>query len=384
MWHKPILILLGLFLAAPVMADPEISKLPEGPYLGMIVGFDDLTPEADEPDREGIAQARFDEAIDAGMMIGRAQLDWRDLETAPGVYDAAQLAEALAFASHGRLGLFVTFSSIDTDALTLPRYLSDENDMPFDGHRLSDPEIEAPYLAFLDWFIPELEKYNVWGLAIGNEVDAPINDNVITQKEALHHLLTGAAHIRTLDPELAVTVTLSGNANRTLPDFTDALVSGLDIVSFNTYCLNDYLTVSQPDEWAHTAKRWKKTAGDKQIFIQELGCPVGYGGDVTGPFADLPNGINGSDEIQAAFLSYYIDLLKTDPQFRAATVFQLYDWSPALAGIYNDVFEAAGEPVIGARLQEWLASVGLCRWSDAQCRPAWDVFLAAQHSLREG
>ncbi|MEM1144377.1 MAG: hypothetical protein AAGI88_17490 [Pseudomonadota bacterium] len=31
----------------------------------------------------------------------------------------------------------------------------------------------------------------------------------------------------------------------------------------------------------------------------------------------------------------------------------------------------------GDRLDEWLATVGLCRWADGTCRPAWDTFLGA-------
>ncbi len=367
------------------MADQSLSKLPEGPHLGMIAGFDDLRPHNGGLDRLARANDLFEVAIDAGMTIGRAQIDWRDLETAPGVYDSYELNEVLEYAGSDGLHIFVTFSSIDTDGLTLPDYLSEENTMPFEGHLLSDPEIETPFLAFLDWFIPELAKHNVWGLALGNEVDTPINDNLITQAEALAHLLAGAMRVRALDPALAVTVTLTGDANKRLPDFTDALLAGLDFVSFNTYCISDWLIVNQRNEWQNVMQRWKNTAGDKQIFIQELGCPTGYGGDISGPNAGRENGLGGSVEQQQEFFDFWLDVFVNDPQYRAATVFQLFDWSPELSRIYEEAFAAEGAALAGARLTEWLATVGMCRWSDTECRPAWDSFLthlAAIKALR--
>ncbi len=370
-------------LVAPALADPMISKLPAGPHLGMIVGFDDLRSRPQEPERQNRANDLFQQAITAGMTIGRAQIDWRDLETAPGIYDANTLTEALENAARDGLHVFVTFSSIDTESLTLPDYLSTNDGQPRDGLLLSDPEINTAYMAFLDWFIPELATHNVWGLALGNEVDTPIEAGIITPRETLDHLLAGAMRVRGLDPELAVTVTLTGNANLRLPDFTDELLAGMDIVSFNTYCLDDTLTVNTPRDWQNVVERWKETAAGKQIFIQELGCPVGYGTDQIGPNASRNNGLNGSEAQQARFFEYYFDLFITDPQFRAATVFQLYDWSPELSGIYEPIFAAEGLPLVGQRLTEWLATVGLCRWSDTTCRPAWDQFLTSLNRLNQ-
>jgi len=379
---QAIAAIIGL-LAGPVLADPMISKLPAGPHLGMIAGFDDLRSRSGEPERRNRADDLFQEAIEAGMTIGRAQIDWRNLEIAPGIYDAYTLAEALENAARDGLHVFVTFSSIDTEELALPDYLTADDGLPLNGYLLSDPEINTPFLAFLDWLIPELAKYDVWGLALGNEVDALIDAGVISEQETLDHLLAGVARVRSLDPELAVTVTLTGEANNLLPDFTDALLADLDIVSFNTYCLTRTLTVDTPRQWRAVVARWKESAGNKQIFIQELGCPVGYGTDQIGPNSGRSNGLNGSEALQSQFFEYYFDLFITDPQFRAATVFQLYDWSPDLSGIYEPIFAAEGFPLIGERLTEWLATVGLCRWSDTTCRPAWDVFLTNLNRLNQ-
>lgn len=71
-----------------------------------------------------------------------------------------------------------------------------------------------------------------------------------------------------------------------------------------------------------------------------------------------------------------------DPQLRAATVFQLYDWSQELAAMFKASFIEAGDPIVGELLEEWLSSVGFCRWSDATCRSARDTSLAGLGDLQ--
>ena len=213
-------------------------------------------------------------------------------------------------------------------------------------------------------------------MAIGNEVDAIVNDGVLPQREVLDHILEGAVHVKQLDPEVAVTSTLTGDSNLNLPTFTNELVAGLDMISFNTYCLNSSdLTVSSPGAWVDVLTRWRRTAGEKQFFVQELGCPVGYGDESQGAPSNLPNGIGGSTQLQSEFFAFYLQQLREDDQFRGATIFQLYDWSPELAKMFSNSIRVEENHLAADRLEEWLATVGLCRWSDVSCRPAWSVVL---------
>ncbi|MEM8572657.1 MAG: hypothetical protein AAGG56_17395 [Pseudomonadota bacterium] len=343
--------------------------------MGFIECFDDLRPRGDGINRLRIANQLRAQAVSAGMSIARAQADWGDLETAPGVYDQDQLDETMAWAGRDGLPLFVTFSTIDISELTLPDYLTGPTGMARDGLALDGPKITARFHAFLDWFVPQLEGHNVWGLAIGNEVDGLVHDALLPQSEVLNHLRNAMDHARSLDPDLVVTVTLTGDADRREPRFTTRLVHGMDIVSFNAYCLATDLQMTGPQSWESVLNRWKAVAGDKQIFIQELGCPVGHGQRGGERFAGSGRRILGSETLQNDFFAYHMRAFAEDPQLRAATVFQLYDWSPGLSGIFQSAFDDAGEPITGEILQEWLATVGLCRWSDATCRPAWDTVL---------
>ena len=72
----------------------------------------------------------------------------------------------------------------------------------------------------------------------------------------------------------------------------------------------------------------------------------------------------------------------SDPQLRAATMFQLYDWSPELAGLFGDSLRDEGAVLLGDRLEEWLATSGFLRWEDSFERPAWQTWLAQLQRVR--
>ena len=340
--------------------------------MGIIIGFDDLS--GGPLDRRARAQMLMDEAALAGASISRIQADWGGLESSAGAYDDTALAELLAEARARGQQVFFTLSTLDSNALTVPADLVDVDGRFRPGLSLASPELQARFEAFLDWLVPRLGD-EVWALALGNEVDAAIEDGFASDHEALLFYRLAAERIATLEPDLATTVTLTLAAPEKLPAFTRDLLEALDIATFNHYCLDTFLQVTGPDRWAADAAQMKDTAGELPIMIQELGCPTGYGDDGVGAPARPANGLMGSPTIQLEYFEYFRNVFTDDPQFRAATVFQLYDWSPALARRFGDLVRAEGATLIGNRLEEWLATVGVCRWADGSCRPAWDAFL---------
>ncbi len=235
---------------------------------------------------------------------------------------------------------------------------------------------------FYDWLVPELAKLDVWGVSIGNEMEGTIEDEVLTEAEVLNHLRIAMRHINSIDPNLAVSVTFTGTGIEKLPNLVNSLVAEMDIVTFNNYCISDSMKDTGPRIWKKTLKRWKNVAGDKDIFITELGCPVGFEQGEPGVYSEHNNKIGTDIELQNEFFAYHMDAFANDPQLRAATIFQLYDWSPELSVMFTDPFREAGIPLVGDRLEEWLATTGMCRWSDTQCRPAWDTWLNGLQDMR--
>ncbi|MEM7492525.1 MAG: hypothetical protein AAF296_04040 [Pseudomonadota bacterium] len=365
---------------APPPVTDVIPRLPAGPHIGTIIGFDPLT--TDGPDRAGRAETLIQDLQAAGGTIGRAQLDWGGLETAPGVYDEQALREALAEAKSIGPFVFLTLSTLDTDGLTIPSDLTEDGQMNSDLS-IGSPEVLERFEAFLDWLVPILQDEEVWGIALGNEVDIPVEDDLVSPDDFKLFFETGFQRVDALDPDIATSITFTAGAPSRLGDTFSDLVPRMDIVTFNYYCLDENLQVTRKTRWDDDIRVLKAAAQDKPIFIQELGCPVGYGDDGDGAPQRPDNGLMGSPEIQVEFFEDMTARIASDPQLRAATVFQLFDWSPQLADIFGGPLRDAGFPIVADRLEEWLATVGLCRWADATCRDAWPAFLDGVEVIRD-
>ena len=349
---------------------PSLPRLAAGPHLGMITGFDPL-----DDARAAIADNRYQQARDAGATIGRVQIDWAELETGPGEFDEVALDEAFQAPELAGMNLVVLVSTLDSDGLTLPTYLMDGDELR-DGLTLDSPEVRDAFLAFLDWLAPRLESRDVWLLSIGNEVIGPIEDGLLPEAEAVNFYAAAFDQWNAEVPDIGITLTFTIGAPDGIPDLFSALRQRGDIVSFNYYCLDENITVTGPTDWDRRLSKMKSDAGDQEIFMQELGCPVGF--DPGGPNTS----IGGSLENQTAFFQYFGDQFANDPQLRGATLFQLFDWSPELAESFSAPL-TTGFPVAGERLEEWLATVGLVRWTEQTDRPAWQEWLNANRKVAE-
>ncbi|MEM6682489.1 MAG: hypothetical protein AAF607_09625 [Pseudomonadota bacterium] len=350
---------------------PHIARLPDGPHMGLIVGFDPLTNTAyDQPAR---VEALIAQAHAAGASIGRAQISWRDIEIAQGVYATDTLYEVLDAAADIGAFVFVTLETIDISSYEFPDYLRASPDALQPGLSLQSEEVRGALSNMLAFLVPELGMAQVWGLALGNEVDSIIDDGVESAEDMIDFYERAAMRVKALDPDLATTITLTTSAIADQPAFTAAMMDVMDIASFNHYCLDTALQVTGEAQWRQEFDSFKDSAGAKQIFIQELGCPVGYGDDGVGAPLRPAGDLGGSPDIQADYFAFTLNEFASDPQFRAATLFQLLDWSPVLAEEFSAPI-AAENQMAGARLEEWLATSGLCRWSDGTCRPGWQVF----------
>ncbi|MEM8726852.1 MAG: hypothetical protein AAGE86_15160 [Pseudomonadota bacterium] len=172
----------------------------------MITGFDPL-----DQARADAAAVRYAQARDAGASIGRIQIDWSELETARGVYDAQALAEAFADPGLQGMSVFVLVSTLDSDGLTVPDYLGDEDGLR-DGLTFASPEVIDAFAGFLDWLGPELLRRDVWALSIGNEIDAPIEDGLADETAAIAFYDAAFARWNANVPQIAATVTLTFGA----------------------------------------------------------------------------------------------------------------------------------------------------------------------------
>ncbi|MEM0955347.1 MAG: hypothetical protein AAGI24_14500 [Pseudomonadota bacterium] len=372
----------------PALPDPQVQlpasnipRLSEGKHLGLTVGFDPLSLQQQQQ-----TEALLEINVAAGSTISRAQLDWAELESAPGVYDLAVLMAALDEATRFGQQPFLTLSTVDTGGLALPSDLQTEQGALVDGMSLDAPSILARLESFLGWLVPELAAYEVWGLAIANESSTVFE--TIDRLEITRFLQAGISAVKRLDDNLAVTVTFVGDTQpgSMVERFLADLLPSLDLVSFNYYCLSNELVTTNQARWQSDIEILAARAGGKPIFFQELGCPAGWS-DTRSAEQDRAATINAAPALQSEFFRLMLGQVEENAEIRAATVFQLYDWSPELVLSFVEPFRAPDEPgneLVIDRLSEWLGSVGMCRWSDGSCREAWDIYLEGLARLAEG
>ncbi|MEO0413158.1 MAG: hypothetical protein AAF221_15100 [Pseudomonadota bacterium] len=363
---------------APQTATP---RLPDGPHVGILVGFDELTVTSyDQPAR---VAALLAEARAAGSTIARVQFDWRSIEPSRGVYERADVEDALQSAMNDGDYIFVTFETIDIAEAVFPDYLLGPDGLLAEGLTLSSPEVLDALEDVLEFLVPILGSAQVWGIALGNEVDAYTNDGLGEINDMVTFFERAGQVVNRIDPDIATTVTLTVGAPVDQPALAEGILDAMEIASFNHYCLTqDILVTADEADWQDYFDRMKLFADGKDIFVQELGCPTGFGDDGAGAPPRPANGLGGSPQIQADYFTFVLEAFATDPQLRATTIWQLLDWSPQLATSFSAPTRAVNT-VVGDRLDEWLATSGVCRWSDGTCRPAWDAVLQGIEAIEQ-
>ena len=343
------------------VTDP-LSRLDPGPHLGMIVGF-----ELPSPGTEATVQAHWDDALDAGMDIGRLQVDWSELEPEPGVFALDELDQALQDLEDDGLQIMVTLSTIDSLEYTMPDDLVDP-EQPLalaDGMAFDDPIVTQRFAALLDAVIPVVVDHGGFLVTVGNEPDNHFEDDPDFAAEVAGFTAAARQHAANVDPTLAISMTLTYASVDTY-EVSSQILEVVDVATFNFYCEGEGREMASTV--AARLNAMLEVADDKPIVIQELGCHAGW--------EDMPSGLGTSTEIQAAFFGAVGEHMLTESRLRAAYVFQLLDWSPALTDLFAEELIAAGfGPDVVDMFTESLATIGLCRWSDATCRPAWDVVL---------
>jgi hypothetical protein len=355
------------------------SSLPlmaSGKHVSLIKGFNINQP----PDTNSAMHQKWNEAIDAGMKIGRIQVDWIELEPYPYEYDMAAFEEKLFELKNDGLQPFVLLSTIDSEGFTIPSDLTDSNtgtlladDMHFD-----DPQIFDRFEKLLDWVVPMIISHGGWVLSVGNEPGNFLNDHPSEQEHIANFLYNARAYSHSIDNRLAITMTLAFGSIKQGHDFHVSLLANSDVLSFNYYASD---TQSYYDDISASINNeldiMLDLAGDKSIVFQELGASAGYD--------DTPSQINASEIKQSQFFEEVFSRMKAEEKIRAAVIFQLVDWDPVLVDtLYTQPLLNSGvSQDYVFRLAENLETIGLIRYSDGSERIAWQTVLNEIRLLKQ-
>ena len=336
----------------------ELPLLNGDNRIGTIKGFNPSNP----PETMDSIAARWDDAINAGMSVGRLQIDWPELEPSPNTYDKVSFEQRLMEMKAEGLQIFLLISAYDSGEPVVPDDLKDKN---FD-----DPEFIQRFKNLMDWVIPLLAEYDGFLISISNEAENSFGEVSGLDNQILIFLQEIKEHVHQLNENMAVTVTLSeGSLDEDKPGIYDILAE-CDVACFNFYGAKSqftpplYYVAQTENEIKSDIQRMLDVSGEKNIVIQELGM---YSGNTT---------LNSSQEIQRKFFEVFFAEMKKEERIKAAFNFQLVDWSPEVTEIFNEMLEDEGMPQeFIDQFAESLETIGLINFTNGTRKQAWDEFL---------
>ncbi|MEL6547283.1 MAG: hypothetical protein AAFQ82_21845, partial [Myxococcota bacterium] len=330
------------------------------------VGFDAY------PTRVAVrVESRWQEAIDAGMDVGRIQLDWRDLEPKPNEFDEDELREQLRGLHTQGLRPLVGLYAVDSEGIVLPPDLQEEVS---GGLRLDSPRVRNRHNALLDRVVPILEEFDAWGILLTNEPDAWVDDESRAADELAGFYRNARERIRERSELLAVSATHTIGILDTPERFHAAAIQELDFGSYNYYPLTAELFALElsVDAIKDTLQELVDASLGKDIILQELGAPSGLDG--TSP-------MGASVALQRDFIERSLRACRDNDRVRAAFVFQLIDWTPRSIAALTPELEGEVPTDFLERFEEWFLTIGMLD-RRGRPRPAWSVFLNALEQER--
>ncbi|MEM6841375.1 MAG: hypothetical protein AAF632_04060 [Bacteroidota bacterium] len=331
----------------------DLPLLNSGQHLGMIVGFNPSNPAATTDSIE----ARWQEAVQAGMSIGRVQIDWPELEPEPGEYDKGALQGVLEDLENQGLQPFLTLAAYDSEGPVVPNYL--------EGISFDDPQISTQFALLMDWVIPMLVEYQGWAITISNEPDNAFAEEPGLADEILVFLRNSRTHIHQINDEMAVTVTFNiGNLAQSRANM-QKLRDEMDVASFNIYGsgLFPIDRPYSPQEIREEIDAILDFTGEQNVIFQEVGMHTNQ------PL------LNSSEEIQKTFFTTFFQAMENEPRMKAAYVFQLVDWSTETIEFFNTLYEPGTPQSFIDQYSAVLASLGLIQYENGQRKAAWNEFI---------
>lgn len=335
----------------------ELPLLNGNNKVGTIEGFNPSNPPATS---DSIA-ARWQEALNAGMSIGRLQIDWPELEPLPGTFNQSVLEQELENMKNQGLQTFLLISAYDSDGPVLPADLR--------GKAFDDSELINRFKNLMDWVIPMLVEYDGYLISVINEADNDFADQPELYKEIVTFLAETRDHVHQINGNMAVTATIAeGSLDDDRPGIRE-LIAESDVACWNFYGTklqfsSPYFVEQTESEVKADLQQLIEASGDKKIVIQELGMHSGN------------RLLNSSEEIQRRFFELFFEDLSTNEQIVVAYNFQLVDWSPEVSELLAQGFE--GEEVPQEFIYQWkesLETIGLISYSDGTNKAAWNEFL---------
>ena len=206
---------------------------------------------------------------------------------------------------------------------------------------------------------------------MGNEVDERYAPEGALSPERtdefnayLEFIAASVDHARTLEPDLAIGVTVTSRPPLTGGLLFEQLLAVTDVLPVDYYGLKSDFTAEDLEQIPEVIATILEAYGTESVIVQETGCISAEAS-------------NSSPELQAECLDVFLSTFATYPQVKFVSVFSLYDLDEQTCQIVRTLFGVDDESIseeIRERIIGFLCEPGMVL-PDGTPKPAWNVFL---------
>lgn len=332
---------------------------------GLTVGTT-LYGSADVDELSGPAEARLEEAVAAGLGGFTYYVDWAELEPEPGRYTLDRFERTLAGLSSRGLAPFVNITVGDIGEYNLPPRLADGEGGRARGVSLGDSAVTGRFGRLLERVAPLVVKHGGFFLGVGNEIDDRLDGEFRGELDGyLRFVAEARRHVRAVEEELAVGVTLTATAVRTRSPTFRRMQEVSDLVAVNYGPISADLRVLPAGEIAADFREVLDSYGRGPVLIQELSCPSA-------------SSMGASEAWQADCFERLFAEIAATPEVRFASVFTFQDFDEPTCRAVRDFFLGPEFDELPAdfteRFADYLCALGIVR-ADGTPKPAWQAVL---------
>jgi hypothetical protein len=320
---------------------PRVEPKPRGERI-LAIGVNDT--------QDGDYDKAFTEARRAGLHAMVHTFEWRDLETAPGVFQPNPnfLRDFNSYYPQTKTPVHLMILPIHTNQDVRPRDLLGK---PFD-----DPSVIARFKKLLDFVFSQIPDVVVPSLSIGTEIDGFLGEDPRRWQayEAFYKEVAEYARQKRKGVKIAAEA-MSYAFSGKIATYLKSLNRHSDVIGASYYPVKDDLTVQPLTAISKAFQTITALVPDKPVYFYQIGFPSG-------------EGVRSSPELQADFIR---ELFSAWDAYAERIGMLHLNWMndlpPETLQAYTR-FYAQRE----ARFGDFLATLGLRAYSGEE-KPAWKV-----------
>ena len=215
----------------------------------------------------------YDQSISLVMGAGAESVSlsvfWDELETSPGTFapDPNWLEISNSYYPGLDLQVSLVISVLDTTTARLPSDLA--------GRSFNDPELIVRFKALLDYIKTQIPDLELTSLAIGNEIDGVLGNNLEAWKNYSAFFTPAAEYARQLWPGVPIgTKIMFDGLIGPMSGSAENLNQTSDVIMVTYYPLSDGFSVKDPDSVLEDFDQIASMYPQKKIHLVEIGYPT--------------------------------------------------------------------------------------------------------------